>query len=491
MNPEAANPESGPVRRDVLYSAADMGERAQDVRQRVPPAGTRRDGRSMPNRNPDPRETRKRNMPMATFAKKSGESLALSGPEKRELLQQALAACGRDLRRILIIPPDFTRFNSNAGEITAMLYAMLSPRAEVDIIPALGTHAAMTEEEIRAMFGPDIPPACFHEHDWRNGVDHLGGVPGDLLREWSEGKVDYDVSVFTNRMLFGGYDLILSVGQIVPHEVVGMANYTKNIMVGVGGPDMINKSHFLGAVYNMERMMGRIDTPVRKLFNYGTATFLSDLPILYVLTVMAKEPETGNMAMRGLFIGDDMVTFTEGARLSQKVNLDLMAEPLQKVVVYLDPHEFKSTWLGNKAVYRTRMVIADEGELIVLAPGLREFGEDPEIDRLIRKYGYRGTPATLEAVKNNQDIRNNLSAAAHLIHGSSEGRFKITYCPGPNLSKDEIAAVGFEVGDLARMRERYSPEKLRDGINLLPDGEEIFYISNPALGLWALQSQFA
>jgi hypothetical protein len=192
------------------------------------------------------------------------------------------------------------------------------------------------------------------------------------------------------------------------------------------------------------------------------------------------------MAMRGLYIGDDDETFTTGAKLSQQVNLDLLDAPLQKVLVYLDPHEFKSTWLGNKAIYRTRMAMADGGDLIILAPGLKEFGEDPEIDRLIRKYGYRGTPATLAAVKEHAELRNNLSAAAHLIHGSSEGRFRITYCPGAQMSPEAIRSVGFEVGDL----QRYRPAELTDGVNRLPDGEEVFYISNPALGLWALQRQF-
>jgi len=137
------------------------------------------------------------------------------------------------------------------------------------------------------------------------------------------------------------------------------------------------------------------------------------------------------------------------------------------------------------------MVMADGGELIVLAPGLTEFGEDAEIDRLIRKYGYRGTPATLAAVKANAELRNNLSAAAHLIHGSSEGRFRITYCPGPQMTQDAIRSVGFEAGNLDDMVKRYNPGQLKDGLNRLPDGEEFFYISNPALGLWALKSQFA
>jgi nickel-dependent lactate racemase len=441
---------------------------------------------------------------MATCFARGGVADNISTDEKREALAQALKGINRPLRKVLVLPPDHTRLNSDAGELTQLLYELLSPIAEVDIMPALGTHSPMTEAQLRMMFGDSIPLTRFKVHDWRNGVRHVGDVPGELIREWSEGLVDYDVRVEVNNLLFAGYDLILSVGQIVPHEVVGMANYTKNIVVGAGGSDMINKSHFLGAAYGMERMMGRIDTPVRRLFNYAMEHFLSDLPIQFVLTVMEKDKAGNGMIMRGLYVGDDMETFTLGSRLSQKVNLDQLDQPLKKVVVYLDPHEFKSTWLGNKAVYRTRMVMADGGELIILAPGLKEFGEDAEIDRLIRKYGYQGTPKTLDAVKANAELRNNLSAAAHLIHGSSEGRFRITYCPGPQMSHEAIRSVGFEAGDLNAMLKRYNldqlamrkrydlhtRDELKDGINRLPDGEEVFYISNPALGLWALKSQF-
>ena len=427
---------------------------------------------------------------MATYFARGGITDNITTADKREALAQALKVINRPLRRVLILPPDHTRLNSDAGELTRLLYEMLSSQASVDIMPTLGTHSPMTEAQLRMMFGDAIPLDRFKVHDWRNGIRQVGEVPGSLLRQWSGGLVDYSVRIEVGNLLFAGYDLILSVGQIVPHEVVGMANYTKNIVVGAGGSDIINKSHFLGAAYGMERMMGRIETPVRRLFNYSVETFLRDLPIQYVLTVMEKNKAGAGMVMRGLYVGDDMETFTLGARLSQKVNLDQLDQPLKKVVVYLDPHEFKSTWLGNKAVYRTRMVMADGGDLIVLAPGLKEFGEDAEIDRLIRKYGYHGTPKTLAAVKDNAELRNNLSAAAHLIHGSSEGRFRITYCPGPQMSAEAIRSVGFESGDLDAMLRRYDPARLKDGLNRLPDGEEIFYISNPALGLWALKSQF-
>ncbi len=415
----------------------------------------------------------------------------ITDEERNQHLDNLLNKIGGNPQKVLLLPPEHTRLYSEAGPITDYLYKKLIAEGKVeDILPTLGTHVAMNEKQIRMMFGEDIPLDAFIAHDWRNDVIEKGEVSGEKVKEFSDGILDYEVKVLVNKILFeGNYDLILSIGQIVPHEVAGMANYTKNICVGCGGPDMINKSHFLGAACNMEKLLGRADNPVRKLFNYAYHEFLSELPIYFILTVIGKEKE--DLVMRGLYGCDHDDGFLEAVKLSQKVNLDLLEKPIKKAVVYLTPKEFNSTWLGNKAVYRTRMAIEDDGELIILAPGVHEFGEDGEIDKLIRKYGYRGTPATMDAVKNNEDIKNNLSAAAHLIHGSSESRFKITYCTDPEkMTKEEVEEVNFNWASYKEMAEKYNPEKLNDGWQMVDD-EEIYYISNPALGLWALESNFS
>ncbi len=340
----------------------------------------------------------------------------------------------------------------------------------------------MTPAELDTMY-PGIPHHLFRVHDWRNDVIRIGEIPQDFIEGISGGALHFSIPVEVNRLILeGGYDLILSVGQVVPHEVIGMANYNKNILIGCGGPESINKSHFLGAVYGMERVMGIADSPVRQALNFASAKFLSHLPILYVLTVL-EQVSAVKMITRGLFIGTGEEVFLAASELSAKVNTTLLDKPLQKVVVSLHPDEYRSTWLGNKSIYRTRMALADGGELIVLAPGVKEFGEDPEIDRLIRKYGYHGTPSTLEAVRNNLDLQNNLSAAAHLIHGSSEGRFRITYCPG-HLSRQEINEAGYEYGEVGNMAAIYQSSKPINGVNATAGGEEFYYISNPATGLW-------
>ena len=402
------------------------------------------------------------------------------------LLFEALVQLG-DRQSVLAVPPDQTRAASRAGEITGLLHTYYGDRLKA-VLPALGTHAPMDAEQIERMFGA-VPASLFRVHNWRTDIETLGEVPAAFIEEQSEGKLHYSWPAQVNRIISqGGHDLIVSIGQVVPHEVIGMANYNKNVLIGTGGRESINRSHYLGAVYGMERIMGRADNPVRRVLNYASDHFLAAAPILYVLTVIGRNDE-GNNVIRGLYIGDDAECFHRAAELSLAVNFEMLEKPLAKAVVFLDPHEFHSTWLGNKAVYRTRMALADDAELIVLAPGVREFGEDRRIDELIRKYGYRGTPATLAAVDQNEELAQELSAAAHLIHGSSEGRFRITWCPG-QLTREEVEDVGFGYGDLAAMTRRYNPETLQHGYNMV-EGEEIFFIANPGLGLWASRERFA
>ncbi|MDR1813549.1 MAG: D-mannonate epimerase, partial [Tannerella sp.] len=220
--------------------------------------------------------------------------------------------------------------------------------------------------------------------------------------------------------------------------------------------------------------------------NYASDNFTNHLPIVYMQTVISAGDD--GLQMRGFYVGDDFKCFAKAAELSLETNFQMLSREMHKVVVWLDPEEFRSTWLGNKSIYRTRMAIADEGELIVLAPGLQQFGEDHVNDTLIRKYGYVHTPQVLKYVSENEDLQNSLGVAAHLIHGTSEGRFKITYCPG-HLSKQEIESVGFNYAPLDAMQQKYNPSTLKDGWNDV-NGEEIYYISNPALGLWAYKERF-
>ena len=422
---------------------------------------------------------------MSLYCAQGGPDRELSSSELRDFLLGALEKLGKR-GKVLAVPPDQTRAASRSGELTSLVWNYYGKSLRA-VLPALGTHKAMSPERVACMFG-SVPFELFHAHNWREDVETLGVVPREFIRKQSEGKLDYEWPAQVNRLVSrGDFDLILSIGQVVPHEVIGMANYNKNILIGTGGPHSINRSHYLGAVYGMERIMGRADNPVRRVLNYAASHFLGNLPIVYVLTVVSRNA-SGATVVRGLFVGDDSECFHAAAELSFQVNFSLMPKPIRKAVVYLDPREFHSTWLGNKAIYRTRMAMEDGGELVILAPGVCAFGEDRRIDELIRKYGYHGTPATVAMVKEHEDLAADLSAAAHLIHGSSEGRFRITWCPG-GLSREDIEGVGFEYGELNPMMQLYDPAKLQHGWNRLA-GEDVFFIENPGLGLWASRDRF-
>jgi len=398
---------------------------------------------------------------------------------------EAAAKVFKKPRRALLIPPDFTRLHSGAGRITAILYDMLKDGCHIDVLPALGTHAPMTERECAEFFGPGIPYSAFIRHDWRNDIIKIGEVPGEFVREVSEGLVNTPIEVELNkRIMDKSCDLIISIGQVVPHEVAGMANYSKNLFVGCGGSGMINASHMLGAFYGMERMMGRDLTPVRRVFDYAQERFIADLPLVYILTVTSVNE--GHAVIHGLFTGAERGRFEEAAKLSREKNITFVDEPIKKAVVWLDPAEFRSAWLGNKAIYRTRMAIADGSELVVIGPGISKFGEDARNDELIRKYGYIGREAVLKLCdgRGAEDLRENLSVAAHLIHGSSDGRFSVTYAAG-GLTRQEVEGAGFKYMPIDKALALYDVSALKDGYNTLASGEEIYYISNPALGLWA------
>jgi nickel-dependent lactate racemase len=441
-----------------------------------------------------------------TFLSEGGATSDFRYVEIDSLFSRVLARACAELGKVssvLLIPPDITRFHSLAGFLTVIAYKYLTKVGiAVKVLPALGTHIPLSTADREYMFS-DVPQSLFLVHDWRNDVVELARIDREWVEKITAGAVSYDWPVQVNKILRdGGFDLIISLGQVVPHEVIGMANHAKNLFVGTGGKEAIDKSHFAGACFGMEKMMGRTDTPVRAMFDEGLRLSGGMLPpVLYALTVISARSETeaansvpkkprGSLALRGLFCGFGRACFEEAAALSRQVNVDLLDEPIHKAVVYLEPEEFRTTWLGNKAIYRTRMAMADNGELLIIAPGLERFGEDMGIDALIRKHGYRPSKVIKEKVGKDPELANSLSAAAHLIHGSSEGRFTVRYCPGPGLSRQEIESVGFEWGDINEAVARYDVHKLATGWNTGANGEKFFFVPNPALGLWALRENF-
>jgi nickel-dependent lactate racemase len=403
------------------------------------------------------------------------------------LLDEARTRIARDLRRVLLLPPDLTRAHSGAGWITETIYQLLRRTCEVHVIPTLGQHVPHTEAENKWMFG-SIPHDRIHAHDWRDGVMRIGEIPAGLVKETTGGRADWGIPVDLNRMLMEGpWDLVVNIGHVVPHEVLGFANHNKNYFIGLGGKETICNSHLAAALYGIENNLGNLVTPLRACYNWAEDKFLSSLPDVYFQVVMKRDAEN-RLVHTGLFVGDDLETYLQAARLSREVNITTFDRPLKKIVAHMQGDEFRSTWVANKAVYRTRMAMADGGELLIIAPGLERFGEQPDVDALIRKYGYDTTPNILAQYRVNADLQNLAHGAAHLMHGSPEGRFTIRYAPG-HLTRKEIEQVRFEYADLGETLRRSPIDKMAEGWNTMPDGEEIFYISTPSAGLWSTKTR--
>ncbi|MBN2534798.1 MAG: DUF2088 domain-containing protein [Spirochaetales bacterium] len=414
------------------------------------------------------------------FERYAKENTFLLSREVKEFVFKALSSLGKR-KKVLVIPPDISRYPSRAGEITQYIYDYYEENL-FSILPATGLHAPMNKAEIRQMFGT-LPVELFHQHDPVTGVGTLGHIPGGQMEILTNGLWNSPWPCQVNKLLYpDNYDLIISIGQVVPHEVAGMSNYDKNLFIGTGGREGIDISHYISALYGIENTLGKIDTPVRRILGYASEHFLKKQDILYILTVIKTDPE-GNSGIKGLFTGNDAACFFKAAQFSQKENITYVEKPVQKMVVYLDPLEYKSTWLGNKAIYRTRMAIKQGGELVIIAPGISSFGEVHGIDVLIRKYGYSGTETIKKLVHESPDLRSNLAVAAHLIHGSTDKRFLVTLCPG-KMSKEEVEGVSFRHGNPVSMLKKYNPERLSAGYNIVSGGEEIYFIQQPGLGLW-------
>ena len=415
---------------------------------------------------------------------------SISRPQVEALVSRALdeakSRICKSPKRVLLLPPDITRMHSGAGWITEAFYRLLADSADVHVIPTLGQHEPHTREQNAQMFG-SIPHERIHPHDWRGGCTYLGDVPADLVKQLSNGAADWKFPIWLNSMLMQEkWDLIINIGHVVPHEVLGFANHNKNYFIGLGGKELICASHMAAASCGIENNLGNLLTPVRKCFNWAEEKFLGGLPDFYVQVVLARDP-AGKLVHTGIFVGDDLETYLAAARQARDQNITVLDEPLKKVVCVMQGDEFFSTWVANKAVYRTRMALADDGELLILAPGLKRFGEQPEVDAFIRKYGYCGTPRVMELYKQNADMQDLAHATAHLIHGSSEGRFRITYAPG-HLTKADIEQVNFQHADLAKMLSRYPIDKLQEGFNDV-GGERIYFIPTPSAGLWATRDK--
>jgi nickel-dependent lactate racemase len=426
---------------------------------------------------------------------------ALDSREQFRLLAAGLEKAmggGKDLSRVAVISVDVTRLNGRSGDLVNYLYVQ-GVNIE-NIFLSLGSHEFHSRAVNRKMFG-DIPESLFVNHNW-NDVTEVGRFPRSYLEELCSRPLDFlpeEIPVELNTAFYEGmksgrYTCCLSFGPVFPHEVVGFSNGVKNRWVGIGGRHFLDASHsMMGLGYGMENTLGVLDTPLRKLLNRATEDFIPDFDIIDVLTVLGAD-EDGFPCVKGFFMGDDFETHAKAAALSEKLNVDYLDEAAEDVVVYLDPDEYKSFWLGNKAVYRTGMGIARGGRLHVLAPGVRSFSdsaEQGERERLIEEVGYKGLSHVRKCLESTPGLKDNLSVAAHCVHGSplmddgGDPLFEIIYYTNPNhMPRKRVENAGFKWGDYGQVEDVSLPDSQGFHDNFgIGRSKKVYFVPDPGMAL--------
>ena len=299
---------------------------------------------------------------------------------------------------MLLLPPDITRAHSAAGWLTEVLYNLLCDEAEVHVIPTLGQHVPHTPEENRRMFGA-IPEERIHAHDWRGGCVPLGEIPADYVRQTTRGEADWPIPIHLNRSL--------DRGAVGPDHQRRARRAARGARVRQSQQELFHRPWRQGddlRVAHRRRLLRHREQPGHagharpRLLQQGrranssavcpTFTSRSSWPAATRVS-WCTPASTWATTWRPIW---------RPRRQSREQNITVLDEPIQKIVCVMQGDEFFSTWVANKAIYRTRMALADGGELLVIAPGLKRFGEQPEVDALIRKYGYCGTPKVMEAL---------------------------------------------------------------------------------------------
>ena len=360
----------------------------------------------------------------ASFITGTGHPDSDLGPaDLREILSQGLASIPPGAS-VLAIVADKTR-DDNTDILFPLAARILADRriAKLDALVAQGTHAPMSERDKRIKIGlsssAQIPGVGrIFDHDWAipEKLVTIGVLDAARVKQITRGLLDRPIDLRVNRLLAPGlYDTVLIFGTTAPHEVAGFSGGAKYFFPGVAGPELTHASHWLGALATIEKVIGRIETPTRHLFE-AAADFVP-ARVISLSSVVTRDH--GRLRTHALFCGDFRQAVRKAAEVSRHVHIRYTGRKYQRVVALLDEH-YEDLWVGGKASYRLGPVIEEGGALIIYAPHLARISETHEA--LIKRYGYAPLERIRELVSQSQELQENLCVAAHLAHVSFAGR---------------------------------------------------------------------
>ena len=345
-------------------------------------------------------------------------TVSLSSEELRAIVTEALADIGSG-ERMLAIVPDKTR-DDNTDQLVPFAAEILAQKKieRLDVLIAQGTHGPMNEAEKREKIGwskiapGDVGSIFDHRWDRDDELVTIGDLSAALIARLTDGLMRESVPVRLNALLTPGkYDTVLVFGATMPHEVAGFAGGAKYFFPGVAGPELTHLTHWLGALATIENVIGRIETPTRRVIEAAAALVSSR--IISFTSVSTRNGE--GLRTHALFAGDLYEAFRRAAKVSSQVHIKHIGKKYKRVVALLDRH-YDELWVGGKASYKLGSIIETGGELIIYAPQLKQLSATH--GHLIEKYGYAPLEHVREMVAGSDELRANLCVAAHLAHVS-------------------------------------------------------------------------
>lgn len=287
-------------------------------------------------------------------------------------MEQGLGRERLDGKHVLVITPDATR-SGPMPMIFRLMTKILLPRVkQLDFLIALGTHQPMTEAAQNKLFGLTAADrtgryagVAIHNHHWErpDTFMRIGKISGEEMEELSRGLIREDVPVELNRLIFD-YDHIIICGPVFPHEVAGFSGGNKYLFPGIAGAEIINFTHWLGALITNYEIIGRLDTPVRAVIERAAA--MVDRPVTGVCSVVE-----GAEGLSGLFVAPVREAWRQAAELSAEKHIRYVAKPF-KLAVAVMPEMYDDLWTGAKGMYKLEPAMADDGEVIIFAPHIKE-----------------------------------------------------------------------------------------------------------------------
>ncbi len=403
----------------------------------------------------------------------------LTAEAAQRLIAQAFEHQPLDGKRVLGIIPDGTR-TAPIPLLFRLLYQELGPRvSRLDYLIALGTHQHMTNTAIDRLVGVDAaeraeryPKTQIFNHRWDqpDALRTIGVITRDEAAALTDGLLVDEVPVTLNRLIFE-YDQLLICGPVFPHEVAGFSGGAKYLFPGIAGPDIINFTHWLGALVTSMHTIGVKDTPVRRVI-HRAAAFVQQ-PLLCLALVMQGE------ALHGLYIGSHVEAFEAAADLSAQVNIITVPRAFRRVLSMPSLH-YDDLWTAAKAMYKTEPAIADGGEVIIYAPHLTEISYTH--GRLIDQIGYHVRDYFLGQWERFKDVPGGI--LAHSTHVKGMGSYdaargietpRIQVTLATSIPRERCRLVNLGYQDYREINPQEWAGREEDGVLLAPHAGEMLY----------------